>query len=152
VSAEGSDLERVKALVDFEVFRPALEVVVVRADRSKGGRPAFDHVLMYARPIGARLAETIPGLKLIFADDGEAPAGFDAYETLIATSKPIRSAEVSVIANYKNIFVAADDASHRSEMIETFRTHQFKMSPPLTSRLRSLHLHRAHLFPVQFDE
>jgi len=47
LSAKGDDLERVKALVDFEMFRPALEAAVPRADRSKGGRPAFDHVLMF---------------------------------------------------------------------------------------------------------
>ena len=35
------------ALVDFEIFRPALEAAVSRADRSKGGRPPFDHVLMF---------------------------------------------------------------------------------------------------------
>src|SRR5436305_13744857 len=46
LSAKGDDLERVKALVDFEIFRPALEAAVSRADRSKGGRPPFDHVLM----------------------------------------------------------------------------------------------------------
>ena len=47
LSAKGDDLERVKALVDFELFRPALEAAVPRADRSKGGRPPFDHVLMF---------------------------------------------------------------------------------------------------------
>ena len=47
LSAKGDDLERVKALVDFELFRPLLEAAVPRADRSKGGRPAFDHVLMF---------------------------------------------------------------------------------------------------------
>jgi transposase, IS5 family len=47
LSAKGDDLERVKALVDFEIFRPALEAAVPRADRSKGGRPPFDHVLMF---------------------------------------------------------------------------------------------------------
>jgi transposase, IS5 family len=47
LSAKGDDLERVKALVDFEIFRPALETSVARADRSKGGRPPFDHVLMF---------------------------------------------------------------------------------------------------------
>ena len=47
LSAKGDDLERVKALVDFEIFRPALEAAVSRADRSKGGRPPFDHVLMF---------------------------------------------------------------------------------------------------------
>src|SRR3954463_4793139 len=47
LSAKGDDLERVKALVDFEIFRPALEAAVSRADRSKGGRPPFDHELMF---------------------------------------------------------------------------------------------------------
>ena len=47
ISAKGDDLERIKALVDFEIFRPALEAAVPRADRSKGGRPPFDHVLMF---------------------------------------------------------------------------------------------------------
>src|SRR5665213_2625831 len=47
LSAKGDDLERVKALVDFEMFRPALEAAVPRADRSKGGRAAFDRVLMF---------------------------------------------------------------------------------------------------------
>jgi transposase, IS5 family len=47
LSAKGDDLERVKALVDFEIFRPALEAAVPRANRSKGGRPPFDHVFMF---------------------------------------------------------------------------------------------------------
>jgi IS5 family transposase len=47
LSAKGDDLERVKALVDFEMFRPALEGAIPRTDRSKGGRPAFDHLLMF---------------------------------------------------------------------------------------------------------
>jgi hypothetical protein len=50
LSAKGDDLERVKALVEFEMFRPALEAAVPRADRTKGGRPAFDHVLMCPEP------------------------------------------------------------------------------------------------------
>ena len=47
LSAKGDDLERITALVDFELFRPDLEAAVPRADRSKGGRPPFDHVLMF---------------------------------------------------------------------------------------------------------
>ena len=47
LSAEGDDLERVKSLVDFEIFREALEAAAPRADHSKGGRPPFDHVLMF---------------------------------------------------------------------------------------------------------
>ena len=47
LSTKRGDLERVKALVGFEMFRPALEAAVPRADCSRGGRPAFDHVLMF---------------------------------------------------------------------------------------------------------
>jgi IS5 family transposase len=47
LSAKGDTLERLKGVVDFEVFRPDLERAVPRADRSRGGRPAFDHVLMF---------------------------------------------------------------------------------------------------------
>jgi transposase, IS5 family len=47
LSAKGDDLERISGLVDFEMFRPDLERAVPRADGSRGGRPAFDHVLMF---------------------------------------------------------------------------------------------------------
>jgi transposase, IS5 family len=47
LSAKGDELERIAALVDFERFRPELEQAVPRSDGSKGGRPAFDHVLMF---------------------------------------------------------------------------------------------------------
>lgn len=47
ISRKGDDLERLAAVVDFEVFRPELEQAVPRADRAKGGRPPFDHVLMF---------------------------------------------------------------------------------------------------------
>ena len=47
LSAKGDALERIAGLVDFEMFRPELERAVPRSDGSKGGRPAFDHVLMF---------------------------------------------------------------------------------------------------------
>ena len=47
LSAKGDDLERLAAVVDFERFRPVLERAVPRSDGAKGGRPAFDHVLMF---------------------------------------------------------------------------------------------------------
>src|SRR3954468_14231490 len=47
LSAKGDTLERLNGLVEFELFRPELERAVPRADRSKGGRPPFDHVLMF---------------------------------------------------------------------------------------------------------
>ncbi len=45
--AKGDDLERLKGLVDFEMFRAALRDAVSRSDHGKGGRPLFDHVLMF---------------------------------------------------------------------------------------------------------
>jgi IS5 family transposase len=47
LSKKGDELERLAAVVDFELFRPELERAVPRADRSRGGRPPFDHVLMF---------------------------------------------------------------------------------------------------------
>ena len=47
LSAKGDELERLNTLVDFELFRGDLERAVPRSDRSGGGRPAFDHVLMF---------------------------------------------------------------------------------------------------------
>src|SRR5258706_12405785 len=47
LSAKGDALERMNAVVDFELFRGDLERAVPRSDGSKGGRPAFDHVLMF---------------------------------------------------------------------------------------------------------
>ena len=38
LSAAGDPLERLRAVLDFEVFRPELESAVARADRSCGGR------------------------------------------------------------------------------------------------------------------
>jgi IS5 family transposase len=40
-------LERLNSAVDFELFRRDLERAVPRSDGSRGGRPAFDHVLMF---------------------------------------------------------------------------------------------------------
>jgi IS5 family transposase len=47
LSAKGDSLERLNAVVDFELFRADLERAVRRSDRAKGGRPPFDHVLMF---------------------------------------------------------------------------------------------------------
>jgi Transposase domain (DUF772) len=47
LSAKDDALERLNAVVDFELFRADLERAVPRSDRSKGGRPPFDHVLMF---------------------------------------------------------------------------------------------------------
>jgi IS5 family transposase len=47
LSAAGDPLERLSAVVDFELFRPVLDAALVRSDRSRGGRPPYDPVLMF---------------------------------------------------------------------------------------------------------
>ncbi len=47
LSAAGDPLERLAAVVDFEVFRPDLDAALVRSERVKGGRPPYDAVLMF---------------------------------------------------------------------------------------------------------
>lgn len=47
LSAKGDNLERLSGVVNFELFRADLERAVPRSDGSKGGRPPFDHVLMF---------------------------------------------------------------------------------------------------------
>ena len=47
LSAAGDPLERLAAVVDFELFRPELEAALARGDRSRGGRPPYDAVLMF---------------------------------------------------------------------------------------------------------
>ena len=39
LSAAGDPLERLSAVVDFELFRSVLAAALVRSDRSRGGRP-----------------------------------------------------------------------------------------------------------------
>jgi transposase, IS5 family len=47
LSAAGDPLERLAAVVDFELFRGELEAALDRSDRSRGGRPPYDAVLMF---------------------------------------------------------------------------------------------------------
>ncbi len=47
LSAAGDPLERLKGVVDFELFRADLEAALNRADRNQGGRPPYDAVLMF---------------------------------------------------------------------------------------------------------
>jgi len=92
LSAKGDSLERLNAVVDFALFRADLEQAVPRSDRAKGGRPPFDHVLMFKvlvlqsshnlsderaeylirdrlsfmRFLGLRLADTVPDANTIW--------------------------------------------------------------------------------------
>ena len=47
LSAAGDPLERLGSVVDFEVFRADLDAALMRSDRTKGGRPPYDPVLMF---------------------------------------------------------------------------------------------------------
>src|SRR5918995_796369 len=47
LSAAGDPLERLVAVVDFELFRSDLDAALSRSDRAKGGRPPDDAVLMF---------------------------------------------------------------------------------------------------------
>jgi len=47
LSAAGDPLERLRSVVDFEAFRAELETALDRAERSRGGRPPYDAVLMF---------------------------------------------------------------------------------------------------------
>jgi IS5 family transposase len=47
LSEAGDPLERLAAVVDFELFRPELDAALGRSDRAKGGRPPYDAVLMF---------------------------------------------------------------------------------------------------------
>jgi transposase len=47
LSAAGDPLEKLRSVVDFELFRADLDAALARGDRSKGGRPPYDPVLMF---------------------------------------------------------------------------------------------------------
>ena len=46
-SAKGDHLEHVNGLIDFDMFRPAMEATVPKAAPSWGGRVLFDHLVMF---------------------------------------------------------------------------------------------------------
>jgi IS5 family transposase len=47
LSSMGDPLEKISQVVDFEIFRPVLDGVFKRENKGPGGRPAFDHILMF---------------------------------------------------------------------------------------------------------
>lgn len=74
LSAKGDALKPLNAVVDFELFRAALARAVPRSERSKGGRPPFDHVLMLKadppsqpQPVGRAHRVSDPGPAVVHA-------------------------------------------------------------------------------------
>ncbi|WP_159007635.1 long-chain fatty acid--CoA ligase [Bradyrhizobium sp. S69] len=53
--------------------------------------------------IGVSLAKALPGLKLVFADDGDVPAGIESFEALLLRNQPIPDA-MRVSADLAGIF------------------------------------------------
>ncbi|GFE76932.1 hypothetical protein NTCA1_45810 [Novosphingobium sp. TCA1] len=47
LSAAGDPLEKLAGLIDFEIFRPALDAALQRSDGRRGGRPPLDAVMMF---------------------------------------------------------------------------------------------------------
>ena len=47
LSQLGDPLERLKAGIDFEIFRPLLEKSLYKQPKGKGGRPPYDYVTMF---------------------------------------------------------------------------------------------------------
>lgn len=47
LSKAGDPLERLAAVIDFEIFRAELDAALRRSDGAKGGRPPMDAVLMF---------------------------------------------------------------------------------------------------------
>jgi len=47
LSKSGDPLERLVSVVDFEIFRADLDAALTRSDRSRGGRPPMDAVMMF---------------------------------------------------------------------------------------------------------
>lgn len=47
LSAAGDPLEKLVALIDFEIFRPALDASLQRSDGNRGGRSPMDAVMMF---------------------------------------------------------------------------------------------------------
>jgi IS5 family transposase len=47
LSSMGDPLEGISQVIDFEIFRPILNGIFKREGKGPGGRPAFDHILMF---------------------------------------------------------------------------------------------------------
>ncbi|MFT6337116.1 MAG: IS5 family transposase [Saprospiraceae bacterium] len=47
LSKLGDPLERLSAVVDFEIFRNILETQLTKPSKGKGGRRPYDYVLMF---------------------------------------------------------------------------------------------------------
>ncbi len=47
ITRKGDPLQKLNNVINWEYFRDFLEQAIQRKDRAKGGRPAYDHILMF---------------------------------------------------------------------------------------------------------
>src|SRR6201984_3328430 len=106
----GDQLETFRSAVDFELFRPELNAALSYTDRTEGGRPPFDPVLMFKilviqatnnlsderaeflindrlsfmRFLGLGLQDRVPDARTIWAVSGEADHGWGDQEIVRA--------------------------------------------------------------------
>ena len=59
LSALGDQLETFRSAVDFELFRPELNAALSYTDRTVGGRPPFDPLLMFKILVGLQSTRAI---------------------------------------------------------------------------------------------
>ena len=99
LSRAGDPLERLAGVVDFELFRPALDAALNRSDGSRGGRPPMDPVLMFKvlvlqarlRPVGCAGGVPDPGpaqLRAVPRDRRRPGPGRDDYLAVPRGSGP----------------------------------------------------------------
>jgi len=50
LSTQGDPLEKLNAMMDWEIFRPPLRRCFKKEPKGPGGRPPFDYVLMFIAP------------------------------------------------------------------------------------------------------
>jgi hypothetical protein len=140
--------------VDFALFRPELERAGPRADGTKGGRPAFDHVLMFKilllqamhglsderceclikdrlsfmRFLGLGLADPVPDANTIWAFR-EAPKRAAAVERLFAQFDAMLGA-AGYLAMGGQIVDATTSGRARPSAVPACRRHCRGRTPP----------------------
>jgi hypothetical protein len=105
-------LTRLKELIDFEVFRPALSSALNRSDSSKGGRPPFDAVLMF----NVLILQTLYTLRCS-SSGRDAEPGVSARLVFLQTAQHVRSPPAAA----RSVFVPFRcTRHHRSRALLSF--------------------------------
>ena len=114
LSAAGDPLEKLGGLIDFEIFRPALDAALQRSDGSRGGRPPLDAVMMFKTLI----LQTLYGLS-------DAQAEFQildrrSFGRFLELNDGDNTPDETTIWRFREALVRADaiEAGHFEELID----------------------------------